>query len=127
MFAPLGLLGFSPAQIGVYYSALLAWSVCTHSEWIPRLGPLEWVLVTPSRHRLHHSPDRAIHDHNYGGLLIVWDILFRSAAREGPQMSHRFGLDDYDAKTQGPVATAFYGWRALIAHWKRPRKADLKT
>ena len=44
-----------------------------HTTVVRRLGPLEWVLMTPSHHRVHH--DRRVHK-NYGGLLIVWDRLF---------------------------------------------------
>jgi sterol desaturase/sphingolipid hydroxylase (fatty acid hydroxylase superfamily) len=43
----------------------------------PRLcGVLNWAIVTPSLHRLHHSQSRAEHDANYGELLTVWDHLF---------------------------------------------------
>lgn len=34
------------------------------------------VLVTPRLHRLHHNPDRTLHDSNYGNSIIVWDRLF---------------------------------------------------
>lgn len=34
------------------------------------------VLVTPAMHRLHHSPDRAEHDTNFGFALSLWDRLF---------------------------------------------------
>lgn len=45
-----------------------------------RLGPFEWVLNTPSHHRVHH--DRRTHA-NYGGTTIIWDRLFRTFVDEG--------------------------------------------
>jgi sterol desaturase/sphingolipid hydroxylase (fatty acid hydroxylase superfamily) len=37
---------------------------------------LQWVLVTPDMHRVHHSIRRAEHDANYGNVLSIWDHLF---------------------------------------------------
>ena len=37
-----------------------------HTETIPKLGPLEWVLNTPSHHRVHHGSNRYCIDKNYG-------------------------------------------------------------
>ena len=45
------------------------------------------VLVTPRVHRLHHHPERGTHDSNYGEILIVWDLMFRTfnpEERRGP-------------------------------------------
>lgn len=43
---------------------------------IGRLGLLEWVLNTPSNHRVHHGRDPKYIDRNHGGTLMVWDRLF---------------------------------------------------
>ncbi len=47
-----------------------------HTRAIDRLGPLEWVMNTPSHHRVHHGIDRPYIDKNYAGIFIVWDRLF---------------------------------------------------
>jgi sterol desaturase/sphingolipid hydroxylase (fatty acid hydroxylase superfamily) len=48
-----------------------------HTEAIERLpAPLEWLLNTPSHHRVHHGKNVAYLDRNHGGVLIVWDRLF---------------------------------------------------
>ena len=49
-------------------------------------------LVTPAIHRLHHSPERSLHDSNYGDLLILWDRLFGTFNRGAGRV--RVGLDD---------------------------------
>jgi sterol desaturase/sphingolipid hydroxylase (fatty acid hydroxylase superfamily) len=41
---------------------------------------LAWVFVTPRLHRLHHSPDRSLHDSNYGELFSLWDRMFGTLA-----------------------------------------------
>jgi sterol desaturase/sphingolipid hydroxylase (fatty acid hydroxylase superfamily) len=37
---------------------------------------LEWVIVTPRLHRVHHSPLAIQTDSNYGGTFTIWDRLF---------------------------------------------------
>ena len=37
---------------------------------------LAWVVVTPRLHRLHHHPERRLHDSNYGDTFTLWDRLF---------------------------------------------------
>jgi sterol desaturase/sphingolipid hydroxylase (fatty acid hydroxylase superfamily) len=33
-------------------------------------------LVTPRLHRVHHNPERALHDSNFGELITLWDRMF---------------------------------------------------
>ena len=114
----LGLLGFSPLQTAPYFTLLLVWQTVVHSEWIPKLGPLEWLFVIPSHHRVHHSLE-AIHvDRNFGGVLIVWDRLFGTFAAEGPAILHDFGLAGFDADAASPVGIATHEWRRMM-----PRRA----
>ena len=40
------------------------------------LGPLEYVLNTPSHHRVHHGRNPYCIDKNYAGALIIWDRIF---------------------------------------------------
>ncbi|GAL33939.1 sterol desaturase family protein [Vibrio maritimus] len=47
-----------------------------HTQWIHKLGPLEWVFNTPSHHRVHHGVNAQYIDKNYAGVLIIWDRLF---------------------------------------------------
>lgn len=57
---------------------------------------LSIVFVTQRVHRMHHSPERAKHDSNYGELLIVWDRLFGSFT--SGRRRERVGLDDQVAR-----------------------------
>ena len=73
--------------------ALAAWSVnllyqfWIHTEAIGKLwGWFEWLFNTPSHHRVHHGSQSQYLDRNYGGVLIVWDRLFRSFEPEGERV-----------------------------------------
>src|SRR5262249_4686264 len=59
---------------------------------IPRLGWLEYVLNTPSSHRVHHASNAMYLDANYGGMLIVFDRLFGTYVAESDAEPCRYGL-----------------------------------
>jgi alkylglycerol monooxygenase len=81
-YLPLAVLGV-PVEI---YAASVAINTVGqfwfHTRTVGRLGPLEWVLNTPSHHRVHHGINPEYIDKNYAGLLIVWDRLFGTFAAE---------------------------------------------
>ncbi len=111
-FAPLGFLGFSPETCTIYFTTLLIVQAAAHNEWIPRLGPVEWVLVTPSNHRVHHSLRREHWDRNFGGVLVVWDRLFGTYAPEGERL-REFGHSTFDPSASNPIEIATREWRAM--------------
>jgi sterol desaturase/sphingolipid hydroxylase (fatty acid hydroxylase superfamily) len=53
-----------------------------HTRTIGRLGWLEYILVTPSHHRVHHASNPQYVDKNYGDVLIIWDKLFGTFVAE---------------------------------------------
>ena len=74
-------------------------------ETIGKLGPLEWVLNTPSHHRVHHGSDRKYLDKNYAGILIIWDRMFGSFQEE--EETPRYGLTtDFDSQNPLRVWTS---------------------
>jgi sterol desaturase/sphingolipid hydroxylase (fatty acid hydroxylase superfamily) len=117
-WASLGFLGFTPLQTGLYFAVLTIWQAAVHVEWAPKLGPLEWLFVTPSHHRVHHSLEPAHIDRNFGGVLIVWDRLFGTLAVEGPEPIARFGLAGFDADRSNPIDIATREWRAMFLRWR---------
>ena len=46
-----------------------------HAQFVPHLGPLEYILVTPRTHAVHHGRNKYCIDKNYGGTFIIWDML----------------------------------------------------
>jgi alkylglycerol monooxygenase len=75
-YLPLALLGFPPLVFLAASSFNTLYQFWIHTRLIGRLGPLEWVLNTPSHHRVHHGRNPKYIDRNHGGTLIVWDRLF---------------------------------------------------
>jgi sterol desaturase/sphingolipid hydroxylase (fatty acid hydroxylase superfamily) len=110
-WAPLPLLGFEPAQVFAAQALSLVYQFWIHSELIPKLGPLELVLNTPSHHRVHHGRNVRYLDKNYGGILIVWDRLFGSFEPEREPVD--YGITK-NLTTFHPVRIAFHEWLAML-------------
>jgi sterol desaturase/sphingolipid hydroxylase (fatty acid hydroxylase superfamily) len=93
-------LGMPPRVILMILSLNLLYQFWIHATWIPRLGPLEWILNTPSAHRVHHATNVEYLDSNYGGVLIVFDRLFGTYVRERSDVPCRYGAGDADGRFQ---------------------------
>ncbi|MEZ4367371.1 MAG: sterol desaturase family protein [Kofleriaceae bacterium] len=109
-WSPLALIGFPPWMIFTAQAWSLLYQFWLHTEAIDRLGPLEWVLNTPSHHRVHHGKNPAYLDRNHGGIFIVWDRLFGTFAVEDEPV--RYGLTT-DLTSQRPLTVAFHEFAAI--------------
>jgi sterol desaturase/sphingolipid hydroxylase (fatty acid hydroxylase superfamily) len=78
----LPLIGFPPWMITVLLLIHGTYPFFTHTQLIGKLGWLEYFLVTPSHHRVHHSSNPEYLDKNYGDVLIIWDKVFGTFAEE---------------------------------------------
>jgi sterol desaturase/sphingolipid hydroxylase (fatty acid hydroxylase superfamily) len=77
-FIPVLLVGFSPIQVMIGHKIILAYQYIIHTEYIKKLGFLELILNTPSNHRAHHGRNKEYIDKNFGGILIIWDHVFKT-------------------------------------------------
>ena len=113
-------LGIPAASWVLYASISMAVQLWHHSHaaapgWVERA--LGWWLVTPGFHRLHHHPDRAVHDQNYGAVFSFWDRLFGTRNAETDSSAFVLsptGLDYVPAKD----SASFFA--CLIAPFQSP-------
>jgi alkylglycerol monooxygenase len=89
-YAPIMLLGFAPWMFALMHGFNLIYQFWIHTKFIRMLGPLEYVLNTPSHHRVHHGVNDPYIDKNYAGVLIIWDRLFGSFVPETEEP--RYGI-----------------------------------
>ncbi len=116
-FIPIVFMGFDPLDLLFVYSATQIWGIFVHTEYIRKMGWLEYILVTPSHHRVHHGSNPKYLDKNMGMFLIVWDKLFGTFQAELTETEYepiRYGLtknlDNYNA-----VSLVFHEWQQI---WK---------
>ena len=106
-FMPLPLIGFDPLITVVVGIASTFWGVIGHTQWINKLGPLEYIFVTPSHHRVHHGSNDQYIDKNFGNLLIIWDKFFGTFEPEREKVV--YGIKD-NVKTFNPIKITFMLW-----------------
>ena len=91
-YVPLFLIGF-PLEVLLTVNAVnLIYQFWVHTQVVRRMGPLDYVLVTPSNHRVHHAQNERYIDRNYGGMLILWDRLFGTFEDEHEDEPVVFGV-----------------------------------
>lgn len=111
-YLPLALLGLPLPLFLVLLGAQLVYQFWIHSQHVGRLGVLEWFMVTPSNHRVHHGQNDRYIDKNHGGVFIVWDRLFGTFADETEAV--RYGVTT-PVRTFDPLRLQFSWWRLLWA------------
>ncbi|KAK3597258.1 hypothetical protein CHS0354_005018 [Potamilus streckersoni] len=74
-YLPLALF-IPPSVFLVHMELNILYQFWIHTQYIKSLGPLEYILNTPSHHRVHHGRNPYCIDKNYAGTLIIWDRLF---------------------------------------------------
>jgi sterol desaturase/sphingolipid hydroxylase (fatty acid hydroxylase superfamily) len=89
-----------------------------HSNVPVRLGPLNWIFSMTELHRWHHSPRLEEANHNYGGNLIVWDVVFGTRFlpedRDPPEAIGIESLPDFPMGFWANLTSPFR-WQALAA------------
>lgn len=114
---PLAFLGFAPWMIVLQQAVSLVYQFFIHTERVGKLWrPVEFIMNTPSHHRVHHGSNSAYLDTNYGGILIVWDRLFGTFTPEGERPV--YGLTK-NIDTFNPVRVATH---EFVSIWR-----DLRT
>jgi sterol desaturase/sphingolipid hydroxylase (fatty acid hydroxylase superfamily) len=114
-FIPLALIGFNPLDIVFVYSATQIWGIFVHTELIKKMGWLEYILVTPSHHRVHHASNPKYLDKNMGMFLIIWDQLFGTFQPELPDelyQEKKYGLTK-PLENMTPSNVVFHEFREI--------------
>jgi sterol desaturase/sphingolipid hydroxylase (fatty acid hydroxylase superfamily) len=118
-YLPLIALGFDPRMVVILLAINLNYQFFLHTEAIPKLGPLEWVLNTPHHHRGHHARNPEFLDRNYGGVVIIWDRLFGTLAPESNNQKV-YGALGREPELN-PIKLAFREWLAMFQDFAAAR------
>ncbi|MDQ6478660.1 sterol desaturase family protein [Dyadobacter sp. LHD-138] len=96
-WAILPVIGFPAPMITTMLIIHGLYPFFTHTQLVGKLGILEYILVTPSHHRVHHASNEQYLDKNFGDMFIIWDKLFGTFAeeKEDPVYGLTKQLDSY--------------------------------
>lgn len=123
-YMPLALCGFQPLDILFMYALCQTYGFFVHTEKVGKLwAPIEFLMVTPSHHRVHHASNPRYLDKNMGMVLIIWDRLFGTFVEE-TEKPH-YGLTT-PLKTGSPREVVFGEWEKIVADLQRPLPWSLR-
>ncbi|PWS33131.1 sterol desaturase family protein [Pedobacter paludis] len=110
-YLPLAFLGFDPIMFLTLSSFNTLYQFWIHTRAIKTMGPLEYILNTPSHHRVHHGSNPKYIDKNHAGTLIIWDRLFGTLQKEEEEVY--FGITKPLA-SWNPVWANIHYWNDLV-------------
>ena len=103
---PAALLGIPEQVIGLLAPLHLFGQFWYHTRHIGKLGWLEYIIVTPSQHRVHHAINPIYIDKNLGAIFCVWDRMFGTFQEELDEEPPVYGVLK-PVRTWNPVLINF--------------------
>lgn len=124
LLLPAAILGVPNEIIAVIAPVHLFAQFWYHTQHIGKMGVLEYVIVTPSQHRVHHAINPEYIDKNFGQILCIWDRLFGSFQEELAEIPPQYGVLK-PAATWNPVLINFqHVWRICKDAWRTKNWLD---
>lgn len=107
LLVPLAIIGIPPEVVAVTAPIHLFAQFWYHTRLIDKMGILEYILVTPSHHRVHHAINDEYLDRNFSTIFIIWDKWFGTFQEELPDVPAVYG-------TKTPVKT----WNPILINYQ---------
>ncbi|WP_316803280.1 sterol desaturase family protein [Pedobacter nototheniae] len=118
-YLPLALIGFDPLMFLTLSSFNTLYQFWIHTRAIKNMGFLEYILNTPSHHRVHHGSNPKYIDKNHAGTLIIWDRLFGTFQKE--EEAVYYGITKPLA-SWNPIWANLHYWDDLVKTAKKSPK-----
>ncbi len=106
LLIPAAIFGVSPKVIAIVAPLHLFAQFWYHTRHIKNMGWLEYIIVTPAHHRVHHAINPEYLDKNYGQVLIIWDRLFGTFVEERDDIPAVYGITR-PVQTWNPIKINF--------------------
>jgi len=118
LLIPAALLGVPHKMISILAPLHLFAQFWYHTKHIGKLGFLEYIIVTPSQHRVHHAINNEYIDKNLAAIFCVWDRAFGTFQEELDSVPPIYGVLK-PASTWNPILINFqHIWRLIKDAWR---------
>jgi sterol desaturase/sphingolipid hydroxylase (fatty acid hydroxylase superfamily) len=140
LLIPAAIFGVPQQVIAVVAPLHLFAQFWYHTRHINKMGWLEYVIVTPAHHRVHHAINPEYLDKNYGQIFIFWDRMFGTFQEERAEIPAVYGVTR-PVRTWNPIKINFMhlwllakdawhtqSWKDKLRVWLMPlgwRPADV--
>lgn len=121
----LPILGFDPLMILFMMSLNLIYQFFQHTQFVGKLGIIEWIFNTPSHHRVHHAINVKYLDRNHAGTLIIWDRIFGTFQEEDENDKPVYGITN-NISTYNPFEIATHEFKNIRNDLKRTNSFSQK-
>ncbi|SDR05024.1 sterol desaturase family protein [Flagellimonas zhangzhouensis] len=124
LLIPAAVLGVPEKVIAILAPIHLFAQFWYHTQHIGKMGWLEYVIVTPSQHRVHHAINKEYIDKNLGQIFCVWDRMFGTFQEELDEVPPQYGVLK-PAETWNPIIINFqHLWRLMQDAWRTRNYLD---
>ncbi len=121
---PAAILGIPPKVITLISPIHLFLQFWYHTRHLPRMGVLEYLIITPSQHRVHHAINPIYIDKNFGQIFTWWDRMFGTFQEELDEVPPVYGVTR-PARTWNPIKINFqHLWLLMQDAWRTDRWID---
>ncbi len=118
LLIPAAILGIPNKVIAVLAPLHLFAQFWYHTKHIGKLGFLEYIIVTPSQHRVHHAINDVYIDKNLAAIFCVWDRMFGTFQEELDDVPPVYGVLK-PVSTWNPILINFqHLWRLIKDAWR---------
>jgi sterol desaturase/sphingolipid hydroxylase (fatty acid hydroxylase superfamily) len=117
LLIPAAMFGVPQEVIAVVAPLHLFAQFWYHTQHINKMGWLEYIIVTPAHHRVHHAINPEYLDKNYGQIFIFWDRMFGTFQEETPAIPAVYGVTR-PVRTWNPIKINFmHLWLLMQDAW----------
>jgi sterol desaturase/sphingolipid hydroxylase (fatty acid hydroxylase superfamily) len=117
LLIPAAMLGVPQQVIAVVAPLHLFAQFWYHTQHVHKMGWLEYIIVTPAHHRVHHAINPEYLDKNYGQIFIFWDRMFGTFQEETPAIPAVYGVTR-PVRTWNPIKINFmHLWLLMQDAW----------
>lgn len=118
LLIPAALFGVPPKIISLLLPIHLFAQFWYHTKHIGKLGVLEYIIVTPSQHRVHHAINKEYIDKNLAAIFCIWDRVFGTFQKELDNIPPVYGVLKPVA-TWNPILINFqHIWNLIKDAWR---------
>ncbi len=107
---PAAVIGIDPVVFIAVTVLTNAYGIWNHASWVPRLGWVDRVLMTPKMHKVHHANQPQYIDTNYSQVTLLFDYVFGSIAHIEEEPNPGLVKPTYD---YNPLTAQFVGFAQL--------------
>ena len=116
-FLPIAFLGFHPVIFFIANQISVLFQFWQHTEYIRKLHPaIEYIIATPSNHRVHHGSDEKYIDKNFSAIFIFWDRMFGTYQPEEEKPT--YGITTKLKHKANPFYLNFHEYKDILADVK---------